>query len=174
MLAGQATEPMDVPYQAGTSSVVISFAAGAYLPAYPGKKMLNLAEMLPCPDSNHFILAGKLFQIPTFDTVEDLVNAMLAEDILKMDDVVASILNGNAKALSDRAKQRHFLEVTGLTRKSLEQIQRAQEAVRQLQAGKKPVDVAVDAGFTDQAHLAKSLKKIMRKRPSSVDDIHKL
>ncbi|HJP96137.1 MAG TPA: AraC family transcriptional regulator [Candidatus Saccharimonadales bacterium] len=174
MLAGQATEPMDVPYTAGTSSVVISFAAGAYLPSYSGKKMLNLAEMLPNSGPDHFVLAGKTFATPTFDTAEKLVASMLAEGLLKMDDVVASILNGNTKALSDRAKQRHFLDVTGLTRKSLEQIQRAQEAVRQLQSGKKPIEVAADAGFTDQAHLAKSLKKIMRSKPSDVNNIHKI
>lgn len=174
MLTGQATEPANVPYTAGTSSVVISFAAGAFLPAYPGKKMLNLVEMLPSVDADHFLLAGKTFKIPTFKTAEDLVDAMFREGVLKMDDVVATILQGNKKALSDRAKQRHFLEVTGLTRKMLEQIQRAQEAVRQLQAGKRPADVAADVGFTDQAHLSKSLGKIMHKKPSSVDGIHKL
>jgi hypothetical protein len=174
MLAGQATEPATVPYRANTQGIVISFAAGAYLPAYPGSKMLNMAEMLPNSDPDHFVLAGKAFTIPTFDTAEDLAAAMLATDVLKMDDVVASILNGNEKALSDRAKQRHFLEVTGLTRKSLEQIHRAQEAVRQLQDGKKPLEVAAETGFSDQAHLAKSLKKIMHSKPSNVSDIHKI
>lgn len=174
MLAGQATEPVDVPYNGGTSSVVISFAAGAFLPAYPGKKMLNLTELLPCPDADHFSLAGHVFAIPTFETAEALVRTMVEQGVLRMDAVVAAILSGDTKALSDRVKQRHFLAVTGLTRKSLEQIHRAQEAVRQLQAGKKPIDVAADAGFSDQAHLAKSLKKIMHKNPSNVDTIHKL
>lgn len=174
MLAGQATEPVDVPYNGGTSSVVISFAAGAFLPAYPGKKMLNLTELLPCPDADHFSLAGHVFDIPTFETAEALVRTMVEQGVLRMDAVVAAILSGDTKALSDRVKQRHFLAVTGLTRKSLEQIHRAQEAVRQLQAGKKPIDVAADAGFSDQAHLAKSLKKIMHKNPSNVDTIHKL
>ena len=174
MLTGQATESAEVPYKAGTSAVVVSFAAGAYLPAYPGKKMLNLVEMLPCPDNDHFTVAGHTFDIPDFESADELAEAMAATGVLRMDDVVASVLTGNEKTLSDRAKQRHFLEVTGLTRKSLEQIHRAQEAVRQLQAGKKPVHVAADAGFTDQAHLAKSLKKIMHAKPSSVDGIHKI
>lgn len=174
MLTGQATEPMNVPYQAGTSSVVISLAAGAYLPSYPGKKMRDLVEMLSCPDEDHFELAGKEFVIPVYDAAEQLVEAMIGQGVLKMDDVVASILNGDPKALSDRAKQRHFSDVTGLTRKSLEQIRRAQEAVRQLQDGVRPVDVAMTTGFADQAHLSKSLKKIMHRKPSGVDEIHKL
>lgn len=174
MLTGQATEPANVPYAAGTSSIVISFAAGAYLPGYSGKKMLNLIEMLECPDENHFSLDDKVFEIPTFESAEILIDAMARQGVLKMDNVVASILNGDTKALSDRVRQRHFLNVTGLTRKSLEQIRRAQEAVRQLQTGKKPIDVAMETGFADQAHLAKSLKKIMHKKPSDVDEIHKI
>lgn len=174
MLTGQATEPANVPYQAGTGSVVVSFAAGAYLPAYPGKKLLNVVEMLPCPDDDHFVLAGQTFEIPTFETAEQLVTAMIDRGVLKMDAIVAAILHGDAKALSDRAKQRHFSDVTGLTRKSLEQIRRAQDAVRQLQDGKRPIDVAMEAGFADQAHLSKSLKKIMHRKPSDIDEIHKL
>lgn len=54
------------------------------------------------------------------------------------------------------------------------QIRRAQEAVRRLQKGEKPVDAALSAGYSDQPHLAKSLKKIMGSHPSNVDDIHKL
>ena len=174
MLTGQATEPMDVPYTGGTSSVVVSFAAGAFLPAYPGKRLLNSFEMLPCPDANHFVLAGETFEIPSYETAEALVEAMVARGVVRMDEVVASILQGDDKALSDRAKQRHFSEVTGLTRKSLEQIKRAQAAIRELQDGKRPVDVAMETGFTDQAHLSKSLKKIMHRKPSEISEIHKL
>lgn len=174
MLAGQFSESMNVPYVAGTSSVVVSFAAGAYLPSYPGKEMRNLAEMLPCPDENHFVLAGETFAIPSYENAEHLAEEMIRKGILAMDNVVAAILNGDEKALSDRSKQRHFLEVTGLTQKSLVQIRRAQEAVRQLQAGSRAVDVAMDNGYSDQAHLSKSLTKIMHRTPKNVGEIHKL
>jgi methylphosphotriester-DNA--protein-cysteine methyltransferase len=120
------------------------------------------------------MLAGKIFEIPTYESAEELVDSMIEQGVLKLDEVVAAILNGDSHALSDRAKQRHFSEVTGLTRKSLEQIRRAQEAVRQLKEGKRPIDVAVDGGFADQAHLSKSLKKIMHRNPSEIDEIHKL
>ena len=174
MLTGQAAEAAEVPYKGGTSSVVVSFAAGAYMPDYPGRRMLNLFEMLPNDGPDHFILSGHRFAIPTFEAAEDLVTQMEQTGLLKMDDVVAAIIMGSPKALSDRATQRHFLETTGLTRKALEQIKRAQAAVSQLQQGKRPADVAADTGYTDQAHLSKSLQKIMRSRPSNVDDIHKL
>lgn len=174
MLTGQATKPMDVPYRAGTSSVVISFMPGAYMPAYPSNKLVDSFEFLPNADAEHFVLSDHTFAFPTFDNAEELVEKMIAADLLYADPVVFAAVTGNPKAMSERSTQRHFVQSTGLTQKYLAQIQRAQEAVRQLQQGKKPSDVAADTGYTDQPHLARSLKKIMAAKPSSVDDIHKL
>jgi AraC-like DNA-binding protein len=174
MLTGQATKPMDVAYQAGTSSVVISFMPGAYMPAYPSDKLVDSFELLPNADTEHFLLSNHTFAFPTFDDAEGLVEAMIAANLLFADPVVYAALTGSPKAMSERSTQRHFVQSTGITQKYLTQIQRAQEAVRQLQQGKKPSDVAADTGYADQPHLARSLKKIMAAKPSSVDDIHKL
>lgn len=173
-LTGQATEPMDVPYRAGTSSVVISFTPGAYLPHYPAETLLDGIEMLSNFDDDHFSLAGHTFTFPTFENAEELIAAMVKLGILQNDRVVDKIVRDRSIAISDRARQRHFVETTGMTQASLKQIKRAQEAVKLLKQGKKPIDVAVDTGYTDQSHLAKSLKRIMRSKPSDVDDIHKL
>lgn len=174
MLTGQATKPMEVPYTAGTSSVVISFMPGAYLPAYPPGKLIDSFEMLPNVDAEHFKLCGKTFAFPTFENAEELVESMIAANILFADPIVYAALTGNPKAMSTRSTQRHFVKHTGLTQKYLAQIQRAQQAVALLQQGKKPSDVAADAGYTDQPHMARSLKKIMHIKPSDADDIHKL
>jgi methylphosphotriester-DNA--protein-cysteine methyltransferase len=130
--------------------------------------------MLSLPDADHFELVGHTFKIPTFENAETLAETMAAAGILKIDDVVAAVLAGSPKAMSDRAQQRHFARATGLTRKALDQIHRAQQAVTLLQAGKRPVDAANETGYSDQPHLAKSLKRIMNSAPSNVDDIHKL
>jgi len=174
MLTGQATKPMTVPYKKGTRSVVISFAPGAYMPAHSSKKLVDSFEMLPNADAEHFILSDLTFAFPTFDTAENLVEAMVAAGILVADPIVYAASRGVPQASSDRSKQRHYIQNTGLRPKDFAQIERAQEAVRQLQKGKSPGDVAADAGFADQPHLAKSLKKIMGVNPSNVDDIHKI
>jgi methylphosphotriester-DNA--protein-cysteine methyltransferase len=64
--------------------------------------------------------------------------------------------------------QRHFLEATGLTAKGLEQIQRACRAVELLAGGRRPVDVAVAQGYSDQSHLTRSLKAIMGQTPRQI------
>jgi hypothetical protein len=170
MLTGQATKPMYVPYFAGTSSVVISFTPSSYLPSYPSDALIDSFEMLTTPDNEHFVLAGHTFSFPTFENAEILVEQMIEKGILKSDPVVG----GKQSAHSSRTAQRHFTSTTGMSRKSLEQIERAQHAVSLLQKGKRPADAAADSGYSDQPHLTKSLKKIMGVSPTNTDDIHKL
>jgi len=175
MLTGQATKTYPVPYRAGVSSVVISFAPGAYMPDYNLAKLVDSFEMLPNVDDKHFELLGHTFPFPhDFDEAEKLVEELVSLGMLKSNHVVEGVLGGKSPAMSARAKQRHFVQTTGMTHKAFEQIKRAQKAVSELKQGKKPSDVAAEVGYADQPHLAKSLKKIMDAKPSNVDDIHKL
>lgn len=174
MMTGQATHPMSVPYTAGSGSVVISFAAGVYMPLYPARQLVDSFKMLPNSDSQHFTIAGNTFPFPTFENAEELVEAMIDLKLLRQDGVVMGELGNNPKALSERAKQRRFVHTTGVTSKYIHQIKRAQEAVKLMKQGKKPIDAAAESGFVDQPHMAKSLRKIMDSKPSQIDEIHKL
>lgn len=174
MLAGQQTKYLDVPYTAGTSAVVISFTASAYLAGFKGDELVNATIMLPSDDAGHFILLDHSFEFPEYETAEKLVTSMISTGILKQDDIVASVLEGQPKAMSSRTMQRHFHEVTGISRKALAKIQRAQDAVKMLQAGTATAEVAAEVGYTDQSHLTKDLKKIMGSGTSTTDHIHKL
>lgn len=171
MITGQATKPMDVPYQKGTRSVVISFARGAYMPLYEGERLVNSFELLPNADAKHFVIGEHTFRFPTFENAEQLVDELISAKILLADPVIHA---GASWAASKRSQQRHFANKTGLTEKSFKQIERAKNAVKQLQKGERPSDVAANAGYSDQPHLARSLKKIMGVKPSDVNDIHKL
>jgi len=174
MLAGQQTKYLNVPYTAGSSAVVISFAASAYLAGFGGDKLVDATIMLPNDDSGRFTLLGHTFDFPEYDTAEELVVSMVGAGILKQDDVVASVLEGQPKAMSSRTMQRHFHQVTGMSRKTLGKIRRAQDAVRMLQAGTATAEVAAEVGYTDQSHLTKDLQKIMGSGTSTTDHIHKL
>lgn len=174
MLAGQQTKYLEVPYAAGTSAVVISFTASAYLAGLKGDELVDETIMLPHDDSGRFILLEHAFAFPTYETAELLVTSMINVGILKQDDIVASVLEGHPKAMSSRTMQRHFHEVTGISRKKLDKIRRAQYAVKMLQAGTATADVAAKVGYTDQSHLTKDLKKIMGSGASATDYIHKL
>lgn len=174
MLAGQQTKYLNVPYVAGSSAVVISFTASAYLAGFKGDELVDATIMLPNDNLGRFILLDHAFDFPEYDTVEKLITAMVGAGILKQDDVVASVLEGQPKAMSSRTMQRHFHQVTGMSRKTLGKIRRAQNAVKMLQAGKATAAVAAEVGYTDQPHLTKDLKKIMGAGTSTTDHIHKL
>lgn len=174
MLAGQQTRFLEVPYVAGTSSVVISFTASAYLVGMSGDELLDATSMLPNDGKDGFVLLGHTFEFPEYNTAEALVKSMVNAGILRQDDVVASVLEGQPRAMSSRTMQRHFHEVTGISRKGLDKIRRAQEAVKMLQAGTATAEVAAEVGYTDQSHLAKDLKKIMGSGAATIEHIHKL
>lgn len=172
-LTGQQSEPAAVPYEAGESSVVISFAAAVRLNtgAIPSDAAVfeNLAVI-----ADRFLFNGLELPLPTFDNAETIVEQLISAGILVSDRIVQRAMGPDNFAASERTLQRHFRQTTGLSQKDFDQIRRAQEAVRLLKAGGRPADVAAAAGYADQAHMTKSIKRIMGRLPSQVDDIHKL
>ncbi|WP_454714834.1 helix-turn-helix domain-containing protein [Caulobacter segnis] len=172
-LSGQATEPVEVPYLAGESSVVVSFAAHVYLAQDKAPRIGPEIRVLTVRDEI-FELDGVDFPLPTFENVELLVDALIAAGSLLSNDLVAKAFSENPKAASARSVQQHFKQTTGITQKSFQMIRRAQEAVRRLKAGEAPAAVAVDLGYSDQPHMIKSIKKIMGALPSNLDAVHKI
>jgi hypothetical protein len=170
-ITGQASRAERLDYKRGEQSVVIQFAAGAYLTSFKGAPFTDSFVTLPLADDMHFQLDGHTFAWPTFENAEELIEQMVRLGVLASDIIVKSELDGTPKAASKRSIERHFKETTGLTSKKLADIRRAQEAVRMLKGGKDPAATAADAGYYDQPHLSRSLKKLMDSLPSDVDDI---
>jgi hypothetical protein len=172
-VTGQQSQPASVPYQAGEVAVVISFAAQFFLQSGPLPPDGAVIEFLPV-QRGRFRLASLDLPLPSYDNAEFIASELLAAGVLRSDPIVTGGLGLTPYAASERSLQRHFRDATGLSQKSFEQIRRAQEAVRLLQAGGKPADVAVAAGYADQAHMTKSIKRIMGRLPTAVDDINKV
>lgn len=172
-LSGQATEPVEVPYQAGEHSVVISFAAHVYLATEKKVRTEATVRFLPV-NGDRFELDGTNLPLPSFENAEELVDQMIAAGLLKSDDLVAKAFSEKPKAASTRSVQLHFKRTTGITQKDFRMIRRAQEAVRRLKAGVAPAAVAADLGYADQPHMIKSIKTIMGHLPSNLELVHKL
>ena len=166
--SGQDTTPVSVPYEKGEKSLVISLTASTYLHPKP-------EGFVPLPiHGDTFQYEGYSFPLPTAENAEELIDLFVQRGILRNDEIVEGVLGDKQRAASKRSVQEHFRKATGITKKDFEQISRAQEAVRLLKQGVKPAEVATTAGYTDQAHMIRSLKKIMGRLPSDVSDIHKL
>jgi methylphosphotriester-DNA--protein-cysteine methyltransferase len=60
--------------------------------------------------------------------------------------------------------------VTGLTHKTIQQIERARQALTMLQEGKHIADVVYETGYFDQPHLTRSLKLFAGQTPNEIVD----
>ncbi len=166
--SGQDTTPVSVPYVKGEKSLVISLTASTYLHPKPeGFVPLSIS-------GDTFQYGGFNFPTPTAKNAEDVIDLLVQHGVLRNDEIVQGVLSNKQRAASKRSIQEHFRKATGITKKDFEQISRAQEAVRLLKQGTKPAEAATLVGYTDQAHMIRSLKKIMGRLPSDVSDVHKL
>ena len=61
--------------------------------------------------------------------------------------------------MPERTAQSRFLRAVGLSRRKLHVIERARYAARRLRDGAPIADVVADAGYHDQPHLTRSLRR---------------
>jgi Helix-turn-helix domain len=165
---GLITKPVELAYDAGDEYLSISFKPGVFMPRLPGKRMVDRGVLRPTPSPRTFWLEQEKLEIPTFENAEALVARLVRRELLVRDEIVEGVVEGRPRAIHPRSVQRHFLEAMGVTAKRLEQIRRACRAVELLTRGKRAVDVALELGYSDQAHMTRSLKAIMGKTPSAV------
>jgi methylphosphotriester-DNA--protein-cysteine methyltransferase len=81
---------------------------------------------------------------------------------------VNTALRGHPQERSTRTAQRRFLQATGVTHSAVRQIERARHATNLLKQGVSILDAVHDAGYYDQAHLTRSLKRLIGQTPAQV------
>lgn len=164
----QATKAVVIEHAPGDEILGISFKPGVFIPFLPRDARHDKGIGLPLFGAHDFMIGGNRFEIPTPENVLVLVQRLIQTGILQTHSNVVAALDGQLPEVSDRTMQRAFVQSTGVTQKYLTQIKRAQQAVDLLQAGTPAVQVAGDLGYSDQAHLTKSLKYIMGQTPHQV------
>ena len=168
-LHGPETQPREVFCPPNGEWFAIRFKAGTFMPGLPVSRLLNGNDVnLPGAFRNRFRLDGSAFEIPNFDNAEVFVERLIRRGLLTRDAAVAAALAGDDAALNARTAQRHFLHATGMSHASLKQIDRARHATVLLREGMSPGDVAADAGYFDQAHLTRSLRRFIGLTPGNI------
>ncbi|MDB5542369.1 MAG: hypothetical protein JWQ89_4096 [Devosia sp.] len=165
---GLTTRPVVYEYAAGDELLVISFKPHSFMPLMPGKVMRDEGVMLEKFGRGGFWVGTDVREIPTFENADVFVERLVRDGIVASNELVASVVEGQPKAMTERTLQRHFLRTTGLTYKHFTLVQRAQKAVSLLQMGRPAVEVALALGFSDQAHMINSLKAIMGQTPREI------
>jgi Helix-turn-helix domain len=165
---GLTTRAVAYEHSPGDETLVISFKPSAFMPLMPGEVMRDEGVLLEKFGRGNFWIGTDVREIPNFENADVFVEHLVRQEIVQSNDVVASVLEGQPKAMSERTMQRHFLRTTGLTYKSFTLIERAQKAMSLLRMGRPAADVAFALGYADQAHMINSLRTIMGQTPGQI------
>jgi AraC-like DNA-binding protein len=168
-IRGPETRASNAASPAGVEFFGITFKLGTYMPHLPIKKLLDRNDMsLPDAGSQSFWLHGSSWQFPTVENADTFVHKLVREGLVQYDPVIRDAVNGQQVGLSPRALQYRFLHATGLTHSTIQQINRAQQAISLLRQGKTIADVVFETGYFDQPHLTRALKRFAGQTPLQI------
>jgi len=149
--------------------VGIHFRLGSFMPLLPIGMLRDRNDVtLPEASGRSFWLNGAAWEYPSFDNAETFVRRLVRQGLIASDPYVQDILRGAPRGLSQRTEQRRFLRATGMTPATIRQIDRARYATTLLRTGAPIAAVAHDAGYFDQAHLSRSVKRFIGQTPAQI------
>jgi Helix-turn-helix domain len=144
----------------------IRFRLGTFMPGFlPGDLKDRHDVTLPGAASRSFWLNGSAWEYPDFENADTFVARLVRKGVVVRDAVVEGALGSEPGRLPIRSAQRHFLRATGLSHRTVRQIERARYATSLLKEGTSILDTVYEAGYFDQAHLTHSLKTLIGQTP---------
>jgi AraC-like DNA-binding protein len=146
----------------------IRFKLGTFMPQLAPGMLVDRAVNLPSTGATSFRLDGSAWEVPDFENAELFVRRLVREGLLLREPVVDAALRGQLRDTSPRTARRHFIRTTGLTQRAARQIERARYATVLLQEGMAIPDVVYEAGYFDQPHLTRSLRRYIDRTPAEV------
>jgi hypothetical protein len=148
----------------------IYFNPGAFMPNFPITALIDRQDLdLPEAGKNAFWLNSDTWEIPDFENVEDFAKKLVREGLLVYDPLVDFAIQGQPLGgMSQRTIQRRVLQATGLTLNDFYQIKRSRYATNLLRQGVPILDTIERAGYFDQAHMSKALKRLTGQTPAQL------
>jgi len=164
---GPETKATTLPIPQDAEFFGIQFSLGTFMPGLPPGQLVDSSLTLPATRTS-FWLDGSGWELPGPDNADVFVGRLVRAGLLIHDPVVPAALHRDVEGLSTRSVERRVSRATGLTRGAIGQIRRAERAVDLLSRGVSPLDVAGQAGYADQPHLTRSLKRFVGRTPSQI------
>jgi hypothetical protein len=173
LIVGPWTTAGIASYTAGAEILWIKFALGTFMPRLPATHSLDTETTLPGATSRSFWLDGSAWHFPDFGNAETFVDRLVRGDVLVRDSLVEAVLRDEPHELSPRTVRHRFLRATGLTQGHIRQVERAQRATALLERGVSILDTVHEAGYFDQPHLTRSLRRWVGHTPAQIAQLAK-
>jgi AraC-like DNA-binding protein len=146
----------------------IQFSLGTFMPGLRGEHLVDAWFTPRGVGGRSFWLDGSAWEFPNFDNADVFVQRLIRKGVLERDPLVVAATQGHLNDLSLRSVQRRILRTTGLTHVAIRQMERAQRAVELLDRGVSILDTVELTGYSDQAHLTRSLNRLMGQTPTQI------
>jgi hypothetical protein len=113
-------------------------------------------------------LGGSAWQLPDYENADTFVAWLVRAGLLVIDPAVAAPLRNELTDASLRTVQRRFLQASGVTQSAARQIERARYVTLLLKRGDSIAGASHEAGYFDQPHLTRSLKRFVGQTPAEL------
>lgn len=168
LLVGPLTSSGVVRWGPGAEILWIKFKLGAFMPHLPLRDLLEKETLLPDAGEGCFQLNGSAWEFPDFENADTFVDRLVRQGLVLHDPLIEQSLLGRPPQVSPRTLRHRFLRATGFTQGGLQQYERAQRAASLLEQGRPILDTVFEAGYFDQPHLTRSLKRWIGHTPARV------
>lgn len=146
----------------------IAFKLGTFVPHLLPGSFIDRNIVLPGTSGRAFWLCHSAWQFPTFENADTFVDRLARADILAHEPITNAAQQGRTQPLSLRTVQYRFVRSTGLSQRTIRQIERARYAAALLKQGASIFDTVYAAGYSDQPHLTRSLKHFIGQTPAAI------
>lgn len=147
----------------------ILFKTGTFMPKIPVSLLIDRRDLtLPRTAGRSFWLDSSAWEYPGFENAETFVDRLVHKELVMRDPVVEAGLSGQLDGTTLRSAQRHFLRTTGLSHAAIHQIECARYATNLLREDVPILEVVHAAGYFDQAHLTRSLRRFTGQTPAQI------
>jgi AraC-like DNA-binding protein len=166
---GPETQAAVMAYPDDTEFLFIRFRLGGFMPRLPFSGLANTGMILPDATSQSFWLDSSAWEYPDYENADTFVEWLERDGLLVHEPVVDAVINDHPQfEIAPRTVRHRFLRATGLTHSTVRQIERAQQAAALLEKGVSILDVVDQAGYADQPHLTRSLRRYIGHTPGEI------
>jgi AraC-like DNA-binding protein len=167
-IVGPLTASGVASWGAGAEILWIKFKLGTYMPQMPVRGLLDRETFLPEASSRSFWLKSSTLELPTYENVDTFVDRLVRDELLAYDPIVHAALQEQPLVAPPRTVRHRFLQTAGISQSHIRQFIRARQAAAMLRRGVSIGDTIYEAGYFDQPHLTRSLKRFIGKTPAQL------